>query len=144
MATCLLALPSVSKSVKRVGWLIPPHRHSLPPLFPFQGFFKQDLNLPPGPLQNGRASDCVHLRQALCRAVLAGTLLWLTHLRVGSVWEAERRREPLLVQGRTQGSGQPRPPGSQPKVPPHQRLGLVARKSRSPHEATEALEGPMH
>lgn len=41
-------------------------------------------------------------------------------------------------------SRKPRPPGSQPKVPPHQRLGLVARKSRSPHEATEALEGPMH
>ena len=41
-------------------------------------------------------------------------------------------------------SRKPRPPGSQLKVPPRQCLGRVARKSRSPHEATEALEGPMH
>ena len=90
-----------------MGWLADSTPHSLPPLLPLQGFFKQGLNLPPGPLQNGRTSDCIHLRQGLCRAVLADTLLWLTHLRVGSVWEAGRQREPPLVQGRTQGSGQP-------------------------------------
>lgn len=84
MATCLLALPSVSESVKWVGWLTST-------LLPLQGFFKQVLNIPPpGSVQNGRASDCVHLRQALRRAVSAGTLLWLTHLSGGSVWEAGR------------------------------------------------------
>ena len=41
-------------------------------------------------------------------------------------------------------SRKPRPPGSQPRVPPLQLLGHVTRKSRSPHEATEALRGPMH
>lgn len=76
---------ALSFCIRGMGWLAEP-----------QGFFKQGLNAPPAPLQDGRAPSQVHPCYTLRRAISAGTLHWVTHLRVGVHRKCEVEGAPRL------------------------------------------------